>query len=59
MLTTGEAAAYLGVGVRNLAANWQCWGLRPYKIGKRNMYRVGDLERWLSAQRHPAARRTA
>jgi hypothetical protein len=33
-------------------------GLRPYRVGKHNMYRVSDLERWL-AFGQADARRTA
>jgi hypothetical protein len=59
MLTTPQAAEYLGVTVRSLAQNWHHWGLTPYKVGRRNLYRVADLERFLLDNRITEPRRVA
>ncbi len=59
MLTTGQAAEYLGVTVRSLGANWFRWGLRPYRVGRRNLYRVGELERFLADNRISEPRKVA
>jgi excisionase family DNA binding protein len=50
LLSTAEAAAYLGCSARTLGACWRKWGLRPYRVGKHNMYRVRDLEHLASVQ---------
>jgi hypothetical protein len=51
MLTTRAAAEYLGVKERALAQNWFRWGLTPSRVGRRNMFRVADLERHLADNR--------
>jgi excisionase family DNA binding protein len=47
MLTTREAAEYLHVKYRALGENWHKWGLTAYQVGKRNMFRVSELDRFL------------
>jgi hypothetical protein len=47
MLTTRDAAAFLVVSYRSLGENWYRWGLKAYRIGKRNMFRVSELEKYL------------
>ena len=59
MLTTAEAANYLGLSARTLGANWYRWGLKPYRVGRRNMYRVCDIEKFLAASRISEPRRVA
>ena len=51
LLTTREAAHYLGVTPRALGANWYRWGLTAYRVGRRNLYRVSELERFLADHR--------
>jgi hypothetical protein len=51
MLTTPQAAEFLGVTVRNLGANWHRWGLTAIRVGRRNLFRVGDLERFIADNR--------
>jgi len=51
MLTTPQAAEYLGVSVRNLGTNWHRWGLTPYRVGRRNLFRASELERFLADHR--------
>jgi Zn-dependent peptidase ImmA (M78 family) len=48
LLTTKQAADYLGVSSRALGARWSKWGLTPHRVGKRNMYRVAELEQYLA-----------
>jgi excisionase family DNA binding protein len=54
LLTTREAAAYLNVKERTLAAHWDRWGLTVYQVGRANMYRVSDLERYLEDHKKTA-----
>lgn len=52
-LNRNEAAEYLGVSVNTLA-NWACTGLKKlpyYKIGKKVMYKLDDLENFIEAGR--------
>jgi Helix-turn-helix domain len=59
MLTTREAATYLGVKERALAQNWFRWKLTPSRVGRRNVYRVSDLERFLADNKISEPRRVA
>jgi excisionase family DNA binding protein len=59
MLTTRAAAEYLGVKERALAQNWFRWHLTAYKVGRRNMFRVSDLERYLKDHKIAEPRRRA
>jgi helix-turn-helix protein len=61
LLTTREAAAYLGIKERALAANWfrPDWALTVYHVGRRNMFRVADLDRWLEDRKTTEPRRRA
>ncbi len=59
MLTTAQAAEYLGVTVTSLAQNWHRWHLTAYKVGRRNMYRVSELEKFLAHNRISEPRRVA
>jgi len=59
LLTTEEAARFLGVTYRSLGANWYRWGLTAYRVGRRNMYRVCELERFLANNRITEPRRAA
>jgi excisionase family DNA binding protein len=59
MLTTRDAAAYLGVSERSFAANWHRWGLTAYAVGRRNMYRLADLDAWLESRRLTTVRGAA
>jgi hypothetical protein len=51
MLTTAEAARYLGVTPRSLGDNWFRWKLTAYRVGRRNVYRVSELEKFLADHR--------
>ncbi len=52
LLTTGEAAAYLGVAKKTLET-WRSTGrypLRYIKVGNRVRYRLRDLDEWLASR---------
>jgi hypothetical protein len=51
MLTTRDVAVFLGVTLRSLGANWFRWGLTAYRVGRRNLYRASELERFLTDHR--------
>jgi excisionase family DNA binding protein len=51
LLTTEQAAEYLNVKPRILGAHWRKWGLSPYKVGRRNQFRLSELDRWLESRR--------
>jgi len=59
MLTTRQAAEYLGIKERALAQNWFHWGLTAYRVGRRNQYRVSDLDRYLEDHKITEPRRVA
>jgi Helix-turn-helix domain len=46
-LTTQETAAYLGISARSLQGNWHRWKLYPTRIGKRNMWRKTDIDKYV------------
>lgn len=58
LLTTAEAADYLGVTVNWMRSNWRVYGIRAHRIGRHLRYRVRDLEGWLldHAETEPRAR---
>jgi excisionase family DNA binding protein len=59
MLTTAEAARYLGTTPRTLGDNWFKWKLTAYRVGRRNVYRVADLDRYLADNKITQPRRVA
>ncbi|MFI6609296.1 helix-turn-helix domain-containing protein [Streptomyces sp. NPDC050507] len=46
-MTPAETAAYLGVPVSSLYAQWRRWGLKGLKVGKHLRFRVADVDAWL------------
>jgi excisionase family DNA binding protein len=57
MLTTEEAAAYLGTTVRHLRRLVSDHELSRYKVGGRNRFADVDLDAWLDARRIDGTRR--
>ncbi len=57
MLTTEEAAAYLGTTVRHLRRLVSDHELSRYKLGGRNRFADVDLDAWLDARRVEGPRR--
>ena len=51
MLTTEEAAAYLGTSVRHLRRLVSDHELSRYKVGGRNRFADVDLDEWLDRRR--------
>lgn len=51
MLTTEEAAAYLGTTVRHLRRLVSDHELSRYKVGGRNRFADVDLDAWLTSRR--------
>ena len=51
MLTTEEAAAYLGTTVRHVRRLVSDHELSRYKVGGRNRFADVDLDAWLDARR--------
>ena len=51
MLTTEEAAAYLGTSVRHLRRLVSDHELSRYKVGGRNRFGDVDLDAWLDRRR--------
>ena len=51
MLTTEEAAAYLGTSVRHVRRLMSDHELSRYKVGGRNRFADVDLDAWLDARR--------
>lgn len=51
MLTTEEAAAYLGTSVRHVRRLVSDHELSRYKVGGRNRFADVDLDRWLDERR--------
>ena len=51
MLTTEEAAAYLGTTVRHVRRLVSDHELSRYKVGGRNRFADVDLDSWLEARR--------
>jgi excisionase family DNA binding protein len=51
MMTTAEAARHLGVSSRTLGDNWYRWKLTAYRVGRRNVYRVSELDKFLADNR--------
>ncbi len=56
MLTTEEAAAYLGTTVRHVRRLVSDHELSRYKIGGRNRFADVDLDAWLTSRRIVEAR---
>src|SRR4051795_6787399 len=59
MLTTEEAAAYLGTTVRHLRRLVSDHELSRYKVGGRNRFADIDLDAWLDARRVDGRRRVS
>ncbi len=57
MLTTEEAAAYLGTAVRHVRRLVADHELSRYKVGGRNRFADVDLDAWLDARRVGGTRR--
>ena len=57
MLTTEEAAAYLGTTVRHLRRLVSDHELSRYKVGGRNRFADVDLDAWLDGRRIEGERR--
>ena len=51
MLTTAEAAAYLGTSVRHIRRLVTDHELSRYKVGGRNRFADVDLDAWLDGRR--------
>jgi len=58
MLTTEEAAAYLGTSVRHVRRLVSDHELSRYKVGGRNRFADVDLEGWLESRRVDGTRQT-
>jgi excisionase family DNA binding protein len=56
MLTTEEAAAYLGTTVRHVRRLVSDHELSRYKVGGRNRFAEVDLDEWLKSRRIDGAR---
>lgn len=59
MLTTEEAAAYLGTTVRHLRRLVSDHELSRYKVGGRNRFADVDLDAWLDGRRVAGGAKTA
>ena len=57
MLTTEEAAAYLGTTVRHVRRLVNDHELSRYKVGGRNRFADVDLDAWLERRRVEGTRR--
>jgi excisionase family DNA binding protein len=57
MLSTEEAAAYLGTSVRHLRRLVSDHELARYKVGGRNRFADVDLDAWLDLRRIEGSRR--
>ena len=57
MLTTEEAAAYLGTSVRHVRRLVSDHELSRYKVGGRNRFADVDLDAWLDSRRIDGTRR--
>jgi excisionase family DNA binding protein len=57
MLTTEEAAAYLGTTVRHLRRLVSDHELSRYKVGGRNRFADIELDAWLDSRRIDGTRR--
>lgn len=57
MLTTEEAAAYLGTTVRHVRRLVSDHELSRYKVGGRNRFADVDLDEWLESRRIDGAPR--
>ena len=57
MLTTEEAAEYLGTSVRHVHRLVSDHELSRYKVGGRNRFADVDLDAWLDGRRIEGARR--
>jgi excisionase family DNA binding protein len=58
MLTTEEAAEYLGTSVRHVRRLVSDHELSRYKVGGRNRFADVDLDAWLDARKLEGARRS-
>ena len=56
MLTTEEAAEYLGTSVRHVRRLVSDFELSRYKVGGRNRFADVDLDAWLDSRRVEGAR---
>ena len=56
MLTTGEAADYLGTSVRHIRRLVSDHELSRYKVGGRNRFADVDLDAWLDGRRIDGAK---
>lgn len=59
MLTTEQAAEYLGTSVRHVRRLVSDHELSRYKVGGRNRFADVDLDAWLDARRVEGARRAS
>ena len=59
MLTTEEAAAYLGTSARHVRRLVSDHELSRYKVGGRNRFADVDLDAWLDGRRVEGASRMA
>jgi Helix-turn-helix domain len=57
LMTLAETAAYLRTPVATLRY-WRHLGLGPagFRLGRRVIYRRGDVDRWLSERQHAETR---
>ena len=51
MLSTRQAAEYLGMSYCTLVKRWKWLGLKPYRVGGCLKFRERDLEAWLEDRR--------
>ena len=50
LMSTRQAAEYLGIPAKSVGNNWRRYGLTPAKIGKRHVYRKCDLDTFVAAK---------
>lgn len=56
-MTMAAAAEYLGIGITTFKENYLRWGIPHYPLGRRVMFRAGDLEDWLKSRRQEGPRK--
>jgi len=56
LLTSAEAASYLGTTERHIRSLWQERRLTAVKIGRRVRFTTSDLDTFIDRHRHPSLR---
>jgi len=54
LLSTREAAIYMGVRYRTLQSRYRIWGIPHHRVGRAVLFRVRDLDKWLDERRETA-----